>query len=89
MALWIGVLVCGLGLLVGLTFWLPIYQGVMSLVGIVTGVESRSWHLPLYLPEVWQLPVAVGMILLGLAMVGTLMRLFLGPGRGPTEDDGA
>lgn len=52
MALWIGVLVCGLGLLVGLTFWLPIYQGVMSLVG-------------------------------------TLMRLFLGPGRGPTEDDGA
>ncbi|WP_235006556.1 hypothetical protein [Nocardiopsis sp. JB363] len=63
----------------GLTFWLPIYQGVASLFGALVGTRNRSWHLPLYLPEAWQVPVAVAMVLLGVAMLAAMARILFRP----------
>lgn len=68
----------------GLTFWLPLYQGAMSLVALVAGTTDRSWHLPLYLPDPWPLPAALGMLLLGALMVATVGRLLL-----RASDDGS
>lgn len=80
----------------GLTFWLPLYQGAASLIGLLTGTEHPSWHLPLHLPAPFQLPAAVGMLLLGAVMVGAMLRTLFrpdpgdGPARtaGPGNDDG-
>jgi ABC-2 type transport system permease protein len=73
----------------GLTFWLPLYQGAMSLVALAVGVTGRSWHLPLYLPEPWQLPAALGMLLLGVLMVAAVIRiLFRVPEGGAAQGDG-
>ncbi|MEU3020018.1 hypothetical protein ABZ635_21775 [Nocardiopsis sp. NPDC007018] len=85
----------------GLTFWLPLYQGAMSLVALAVGVTERSWHLPLYLPDALRLPGALGMLLLGVLMVGVVVRLLFreprprrtreddGPAERSESDDGA
>jgi ABC-2 type transport system permease protein len=39
------------------------------LVVKLIGTPIRSWFLALYLPSVWQWPVILAMIALGLAMV--------------------
>ncbi|QRN81204.1 MAG: hypothetical protein JK586_07065, partial [Nocardiopsis sp. BM-2018] len=63
----------------GLTFWLPLYQGAASLIGVLAGTEHPSWHLPLHLPGPLQLPAAVGMLLLGAVMVGAMLRILFRP----------
>ncbi|GAA1469817.1 hypothetical protein NE857_00740 [Nocardiopsis exhalans] len=63
----------------GLTFWLPLYQGAASLIGVLAGTESPSWHLPLHLPAPFQLPAALGMLLLGAVMVGAMLRILFRP----------
>lgn len=70
----------------GLTFWVPFYQGAMSIIGVLVGTEGRSWHLPLYLPQVWQIPASIGMILLGALMITAMLRLlFRTPREEPSE----
>ncbi|WP_431872980.1 hypothetical protein [Nocardiopsis eucommiae] len=69
----------------GLTFWLPLYQGSMSLVALASGVAERSWHLPLYVPGPWRLPAALSMLLLGALMVAVVARLLL---RAPEDERG-
>ncbi|MGD9894344.1 MAG: hypothetical protein AB7R89_10680 [Dehalococcoidia bacterium] len=51
-------------------FWLPLFpQGLVPLIVKLIGTPIHSWFLALYLPSVWQWPVIIGMIALGLAMV--------------------
>lgn len=71
----------------GLTFWLPLYQGGVSLVGVLVGTDNPSWHLPLYLPEALQIPGSVGMLLLGALMIVAMGRIVLGPVRSEPEVD--
>ncbi|MGW5876580.1 hypothetical protein ACWFMI_08505 [Nocardiopsis terrae] len=59
----------------GPTFWLPLYQGTASLIGVLTGTDQPSWHLPLHLPGPFQLPAALGMLLSGAVMVGAMLRI--------------
>jgi ABC-2 type transport system permease protein len=57
-------------------FWLPLFpQGLVPLVVKLIGTPIRSWFLALYLPSIWQWPVIIGMIALGLAMVATAYRI--------------
>ncbi|QVQ50303.1 hypothetical protein J4H86_15245 [Spiractinospora alimapuensis] len=72
----------------GLTFWLPLYQGVVSLVGVLVGTDNPSWHLPLYLPAPLQIPGSVGMLLLGVLMIVAMGRIVLRPVRTQPEVDG-
>lgn len=71
----------------GLTFWLPFYQGVASLIGTLAGTEHPSWHLPLYLPQALQVPAALGMLLLGAVMLGAMARILFRPV--PVRDTGS
>jgi ABC-2 type transport system permease protein len=57
--------------------------------GIAAPRVSR--HLPLHLPAPFQLPAAVGALLLGAAMVATMLRILFrpDPGHGPTRTAGS
>ena len=56
--------------------WIPLVpQGIVALVLPAAGVEVKSWFLALYLPEPLQQLTAAAMILLGLAMLGTGLRM--------------
>jgi ABC-2 type transport system permease protein len=57
-------------------FWLPLFpQGIVPLVFKLIGTSARSWFLALYLPPVWQWPVIIGMIALGLVMIATALAI--------------
>ncbi|MGH2602035.1 MAG: hypothetical protein ACRDJ9_21940, partial [Dehalococcoidia bacterium] len=56
--------------------WLPLFpQGIVPLVFKLIGPPVRSWFLALYLPPVWQWPVIVAMIALGLAMLAAAIMI--------------
>jgi ABC-2 type transport system permease protein len=51
--------------------WIPLFpQGLVPLAMTLTGTEAKSWFLALYVPDVWQWPVMLGMIALGLGLLG-------------------
>lgn len=51
---------------------LPLFpQGIVATIFVANDMPNRSWFLATYMPEGWRYPVAVGFIVLGLAMYGT------------------
>ncbi|MFD0468891.1 sensor histidine kinase [Nonomuraea thailandensis] len=51
------------------TAWCPTFpQGLVAGVFKVFGIEEKTWFLALHLPEPWQWPTIIGMILLGVLM---------------------
>jgi signal transduction histidine kinase len=58
------------------TAWLPMFpQGIVAGVMKVVGSEEKVWFLALHLPEPWQWPTIIGMIVLGTVLytVGTVI----------------
>ncbi|MET8161452.1 histidine kinase, partial [Sphaerisporangium sp. NPDC005289] len=52
--------------------WLPLFpQGLVAAGFKIFDADERSWFLALYLPEVFQWPAIIGMIVLGVAMAVT------------------
>jgi hypothetical protein len=57
--------------------WIPLFpQGLVPLVMMQTGVPSRSWFLALYLPAPWSWLTAGAMVVLGLSLLLTGVRLW-------------
>ncbi|WNV88670.1 hypothetical protein [Umezawaea sp. Da 62-37] len=56
-----------------LGFVMLIPQGILPVVFLAAGVQSKSWFLALYVPEPMNLPVAIAFVLVGglLAFFGT------------------
>ena len=52
-------------------------QGLVPLIIRLSGSHTRVWFLALYLPAAWQWPVIIFMLLLGLAIFGTMIPLYL------------
>ena len=52
-------------LLAGLLLVFP--QGLAALILKLSGSDSKVWFAPLYLPEPWPVPAAIGAVLVGLA----------------------
>ncbi|MFB4276290.1 sensor histidine kinase [Nonomuraea sp. MTCD27] len=51
------------------TAWCPTFpQGIVPAIFKIIGFDEKSWFLALHLPEVWQWPVILGMISLGVIM---------------------
>ncbi|WP_433435949.1 sensor histidine kinase [Nonomuraea sp. CA-141351] len=51
------------------TAWCPTFpQGLVAGVFKILNVDERAWFLALYMPDVWQWPVILGMITLGVLM---------------------
>ncbi|MFG6193577.1 sensor histidine kinase [Nonomuraea sp. JJY05] len=51
------------------TAWCPTFpQGIVAGIFKAFGIEEKTWFLALHLPEPWQWPVILGMIILGLCM---------------------
>ncbi|MEV4107916.1 sensor histidine kinase [Nonomuraea sp. NPDC049695] len=51
------------------TAWCPTFpQGFVAGIFKIFDVDEKTWFLALYMPEAWQWPVIVGMILLGTLM---------------------
>ncbi|WP_188189060.1 sensor histidine kinase [Nonomuraea sp. SYSU D8015] len=51
------------------TAWCPTFpQGFVPAIFKIFGIDEKTWFLALHLPEVWQWPVIIGMISLGLTM---------------------
>jgi len=56
--------------------WIPIFpQGLVTAVMKLTETPTRSWFLALYVPDAYQWAVIAAMVVLGLAMLRTGMRL--------------
>ena len=51
-------------------------QGIVPLIDKLSGGHVRSWFLALYLPEVWQWPTIMLMILIGLGCYGAMLHLY-------------
>jgi ABC-2 type transport system permease protein len=51
-------------------------QGIVPLIIKLSGGHQRVWFLALYLPEVWQWPTIVLMILIGLGCFGAMLHLY-------------
>lgn len=52
-----------------LTAWCPMFpQGLVAAVFKIFAIEEKSWFLALYLPEPWQWPFLILMIMLGATM---------------------
>ena len=54
-------------LLAGLLLVFP--QGLAALILKLSGSDSKVWFAPLYLPEPWPVPAAIGAVLLGLRVL--------------------
>lgn len=52
-------------------------QGLAPLIIRLSGSHTRVWFLALYLPAAWQWPVIIIMLLLGVAIFGTMVLLSL------------
>ncbi|MFI6604757.1 sensor histidine kinase [Nonomuraea sp. NPDC050536] len=51
------------------TSWCPLFpQGLVTGAMKLIHLDEKSWFLALYLPEPWQWPTIIGMILLGMTM---------------------
>ncbi|MFC5821278.1 hypothetical protein [Nonomuraea harbinensis] len=51
--------------------WLPLFpQGLVPMVMKIFGIDNPVWFLALHLPPIWQWPVIIFMIALGLLMYG-------------------
>ncbi|GII28749.1 histidine kinase [Planotetraspora mira] len=56
--------------------WIPIFpQGFVAMILKLVGIEEKSWFLALHLPEPFQWPTIIGMILLGAGMLATAATL--------------
>jgi hypothetical protein len=52
--------------------WIPLFpQGFVTMILKLSGADVKSWFLALYMPEPFQWPVIIGMILLGGGMIAT------------------
>lgn len=50
--------------------WIPLFpQGLVPLVFILNGSETRSWFAAMYVDDPWRIPVAVAFALLGVGMI--------------------
>ena len=64
---WVLVLLC----------WIPIFpQGLVPMVFKLAGSSHRAWFLALYLPCPLQWPVLVAMVVVGLAMLLAVVRVY-------------
>jgi ABC-2 type transport system permease protein len=70
--------ICGLCFGLGAIPLIP--QGILAAVFVANGMLRRSWFLATYLPGGWRYPVAGAFILLGLAMYGTGLGIFIAAG---------
>ncbi|GAB2812038.1 hypothetical protein GCM10022221_06940 [Actinocorallia aurea] len=71
------------------TAWCPLFpQGIVAAVFKLVGTDQRSWFLALYLPEAWQWPAVVFMIVLGTAMYALAAALPAAAKRGAPLLDG-
>jgi hypothetical protein len=52
-------------------------QGMIPLIMKLTGNVERVWFLPLHLPDAWQWPAIIAMMLLGLLMYAAAARMYL------------
>ncbi|MGW0806163.1 sensor histidine kinase [Nonomuraea sp. NPDC002799] len=51
------------------TAWCPTFpQGFVAAIFKIFSIEEKTWFLALHLPEIWQWPVILGMITLGVGM---------------------
>ncbi|MEV1169475.1 histidine kinase [Nonomuraea sp. NPDC049784] len=58
------------------TGWCPTFpQGLVAGIFKIFDVDEKAWFLALYMPEVWQWPVILGMITLGVLMYVVAMWL--------------
>lgn len=59
---------------------IPLFpQGIVPVIFLSSGIEAKAWFLAMYVPSPWQWPVALGMILLGLAMYAVVASVFWRP----------
>jgi ABC-2 type transport system permease protein len=52
-------------------------QGLVPLGIKIDGSDSKVWFLALHLPEAWQWPMIVFMVLLGLTLLGLTVRTWM------------
>ncbi|TMS00421.1 sensor histidine kinase [Nonomuraea basaltis] len=58
------------------TAWCPTFpQGFVAAIFKLIDFDEKAWFLALHLPEVWQWPVIIGMIALGLTMHAMAIRI--------------
>ncbi|MFB9631260.1 sensor histidine kinase [Nonomuraea helvata] len=51
------------------TAWCPTFpQGIVASIFKIFDIDEKAWFLALYMPEVWQWPVILGMITVGVLM---------------------